>query len=387
MRSRDVPSGLSIYGRQVIQIEHSAVSNRTELGPFSLGFKRLPRLPEHRADRSDLPPPHARLTIESHEIREGGQVCGRGVVYVPEETSFRRIDLRLYQGIRHRQLVVRVALVGGKEKGLLGGPPLLEPGSHPFYLELAAPAVTPWVDPFQLELALVRGLFAEVRSTLLPLYLLPRREEAPPAPPPPPAIRIVPRQPPPPAEPDPKPVALEPPPAALAIPPPEGWCPVQVSTAGHLYDSGESTGRMVKARFYRAPAEQPDRLTLEAPSIPITPEFTVRIHGGSRLNSLNLAIHYELVRPGGAEVSLPGFPVTEETRLLGERALDPSGYGDGSGVQVLIRVPTERLAALAQARKAVAHNAALRLHLALDAIDRKGRVVPSSTRSVTFTTP
>ena len=107
--------------------------------------------------------------------------------------------------------------------------------------------------------------------------------------------------------------------------------------------------------------------------------------GGGSLSSLNLAVHYELLRPGGMEVDLPGFPAIEEMSLLGSGSLDTYGYREGQGIELLLSVPAERLAALAQARDTVAHNAALRLRIALDAIDRNGRVVPATSKSVTFT--
>ena len=397
-----VKGGQSIFLKPAIRIHHEPTAE-INFGPFSLGYRKLVSIPEKRPPQR-CPDAYARLTFELREIREGETSRGRGVIYVSEETAFKRVDLHLFQGIQRPQQVGRVTLLHARE---LGKKAVFRRGSHPFYLELMAPAAIPFMDPFQFELVLVRGLFHEVRSLPLPLYLLQRRFQRNPPELPrihvaarPPEIAIQPRPPsgrlpdvfPP--EPDPfaqgDPFADAPDPfAADPFAPPSvanGWCTVPVTSLQSMFDSGGPTGRSVQARFCPIPgSEASDGLTVDAPSMPLTPEFPVRIGGGGAIECLNVAIQYELVRPGGEEVDHPGFPCMEELRLFGAGALEPSSYGNGTGVEMIVSVPSERLTALADARSGIAHNAALRLHIAVDAIDGEGRVLPGVSRSVTFT--
>lgn len=372
----EVESDRSIYIRpETIKIGGGG-STLVELGPFQLSHSRLTPIRREERPRERCPDPYARISLHGHEVREGELIRGRGVIYVPTETPFRRVDLLLLQSIGSPRKVARVPLVSAG-KGLLASQ-TLSPGSHSVNLELLAPVATPLVDPYLLELVLVRGMFGELSSRPRPLFLL-QQPDVPEEAGAPPAIHIGPAR-----------------PARVHLPPPEpadvgellpsdgGWVRVPIHVAGNLYDSGERTSRAAQVRYY--PFSEPqDGLRIESPSLPVAPEFAIRIQGGGHMSSLNMAVHYELIRPGGKEVILPGFPCTEELFLLGSSPLDPTRYGGRIGLEVVFQVPPERLEALAQAREEIAHNAALRLRLALDAIDISGRVVPAATRSVTFT--
>jgi len=166
-------AGLSIFARSQIRIRHPTGS-AIEVGPFRIGFRELPPVPEQRPDWR-CPNRYARLSLETREVREGGLVRGRAVVYVPTPISYRRVELQLFRGIAKPTYVGRVVL--GAAGGLLGRSKQLLPGSHPWYLELAAPSTTPPVDPFLLEVVLVRGVIREVRSSPLHLYLLQERDD------------------------------------------------------------------------------------------------------------------------------------------------------------------------------------------------------------------
>lgn len=370
-----VEGGLSIFTKPAFKIRHEPTAT-VDFGPFVLGYRQLVAVPEKRPPRR-CPNPYSRTTFELRELRESDTSAGRGVVYVPERTTYKRIDLYLFQGIQRPQQVARVTLVDAKDMPER----VLERGSHPLHLELRAPPAIPFMDPFQLELVLVCGLFNEIRSLPLPLYLLQRRFQRTPPP-----LHVVPRPAAPPIR-----VQLRPPApdVADAFPAPRaeepsGWHPVTVTSVRSLYDSGDSTGRTVPVRFFPTPNGPRETLDVDVPSMPVAPEFPVRIAGGNALGSLNVAVHYELVRPGGVEVDHPGFPAMEEMRLLGESALEPDGYGGDIGVELILSIPPERLTALADARKGSAHNAALRLHIAVDAIDLAGNVLPPISRSVTL---
>jgi hypothetical protein len=392
-----VEGGLSIFAKPAIRIRHEP-THEVEFGPFLLGYRPLVAIPEKRL-RDRCPEAYVRLTIELRELREGDVARGRGVVYTPEPARFKRLELALHQGIQRPVEVARIPLVPGA--GPLGHHDL-ERGSHPFYLELRAPPAVPFLDPFQLELCLVRSMFQELRSMPLPVYLLQRRFQRREH-----RIRVQPR-----ALPEPPCAGPEDPfgEAALAGAAPlsdpfgpdpfgpdpfgpngapgDGWQRLPVTAVGSLYDSGGPTGRSIEARFCASPGSPKERLKLDSPSRPPTSEFTVQVCGGAPLSALNVAIHYGLVKPGGGEVDAPGFPAIEEVRLLGGAgSLDCERYDEGTGIELRVSVPTERLEALAKARESVAHNAALRLNLALDGIDRGGRVLPPVSRTVTFTVP
>jgi hypothetical protein len=266
------------------------------------------------------------------------------------------------------------------------------------------------VDPFLFEVVLVRGLLRtprEVRSLPMHLFLLEQRYA-----PPQRAVRL------PEARPVPirvaardhdglaphDPFAVGPP--ALAVPRPigaapggvAGAAPVQpaeppggrwtelrvVSPSGGIFTPDQLTGQTIAGRFCPG-ADDGEALHLHAPAFLDGPEFPVRIGGGGRLGSMSVAVHYELVRPGGAEVQALGFPATEEARVLGGGALDAARYGAPDGVELLVRVPRARLEALGRVRRDGAHNAALRLRIAVDAIDRGGRVVTCPSRTITYT--
>ncbi len=364
-----VEAGLSLYARaQLGRLEVPALP-QADLGPFLLTHQALPAVPLLEAGSRFGP--YVRLSLEDQEVREGGVVRGRAVIHTPRELTFRRFELALLQGIRAQRRLARAVLLG--EEGLLTTH-TLGPGFHPFHLELRAPEVTPPVDPFLLEVVLVGRLVTEITSGALPLFLLQRRDDDPApaiAEPPRPRIRIAPR-------------GEEAAPGALSGSGDGTW-QVPVHSAGSLLDSAVPTGRSAQARLCRAAGAPRDRITLEAPALPVTPELAVRVLGGPALSFLNLAVHYELVRPGGVEVRHDGFPTTEEVRLVGERGVPPGAFADAGGIELSFQVPEERLAALAGVRRDGAHNAALRLRLAVDAMDAEGRRVKALTRSVTYT--
>lgn len=404
----EVPAGLSLFRKPLITLHHQA--NREEaLGPFMLGWKVLPPVPEQRPPWR-CPPSYARMSLEGREVREGEVLRGRAVIYTPKPLSFKRVDLCLLQGIARPEPIARLTLGDQNDLQLHDGE--LPIGSHPFYLELQAPSTTGPVDPFLLEVVLVRGVLrGEVRSLPLPLFLLEQRyapQRLPDAPGRPieqgrePArgmpIRVAPRDGP----------ALVFPHDAPAVQPPAahghtivedgrderrrellagGWVELPVVSPSGLFDADEATGRTIAARFFRCPSDGATP-SVQVPTLLATPELPVRITGGARIGSLCVAVHYEVVRPGGAEVSAPGFPATEEARVLGDGALDVARFnGLAEGIELMVRIPRQRLQALARARSGGAHNATLRLRVALDAIEMGGRVVTCPTRTITYTGP
>ncbi len=359
-----VAAGRSLYERAQLRVEveptHAAV------GPFTLTYRRLPPV---LIDRPGSFGAYARLSLEDQEVRAGGAVRGRAVIYVPRETAFRRVELRVSQGLLARKWVGRVALAG--EDALLRVD-ALPGGSHPFALELRAPSEVDATDPFLFELALIGRLGGGTRSGLLPLFLLARRDQPAPVSSPDPLaerqrIRVAPLD---------RPNAERPAGEVWRLP---------IRSAGDLHESGAPTGRTATVRLRRAAGAPRDRITIEAPGLPVSPEVPIRVAGGPELAFLDLAVRYELVRPGGEEVALEGFPALDEVRLVGERAIPPAAYALARGLELTLRVPDERLAALAAARQRHAHNAALRLRLAVDAIGARGERAPAITRSVTFT--
>jgi Prokaryotic RING finger family 1 len=420
----NVQAGLSIFNKPSIHLRHQP-SQRVALGPFGLGWKRLPPIREQRPDWR-CPQAYARLSLQSRELREGQSVQGRAVLYVPADTTYRRIEIGIYQGIRRPSLVTRVHLT--RPASLLEASHRLPAGSHPFYLELTAPLEVDPCDPYQLELVMVPRAFSVIRSGLLPVFLLQRQPGLPPNYSPVPSagdiapanirVAVRPRDPggsglpgPPPEGPagsgpsasapvgapvDSHPLPLnslsgdaqpagKPPGPADTGPARGDWEEVPLVESGNIYDSGERTGRVLRLRF--APAVHPDaeRLDLRVPPIHGAARVPINVEGGGPLASLSLAVHYELVRPGGVEVEAEGFPATEEARLLGERGgLDPRRFGDENGLLLDLVVPSARLEALAKARAGEAKNAALRLRIGLDAISREGRVINVPTRTVTL---
>ena len=104
----------------------------------------------------------------------------------------------------------------------------------------------------------------------------------------------------------------------------------------------------------------------------------------AKANPLSLALHYELVRPGGEVVSHEGFPALEEARVLGGEALEPRHYGAAVGLELKFASPKRFLKKLEQARKDGAHNAGLRVRLGVDALSPDGRVLPTVARTITY---
>lgn len=416
----EVPAGLSLFRKPLITLHHQATKEEA-LGPFILGWKVLPPVPEQRPPWR-CPPSYARMSLEGREVRDGQVLRGRAVIYTPKPLSFRRIDLCLLQGIARPEPVARLTLGDPDALRLHDGE--LPTGSHPFYLELQAPATTGPVDPFLLEVVLVRGVLrGEVRSLPLPLFLLEQRY-APPRQPelaarqlPEPAARAIPIRV---AARDGAPLGGDGPgdgdrPPPLFLPPPAqgraasapawntiveegsiergrellagGWVELPVVSPSGIFSPDESTGRTIAARFFRCPSDGASP-SVQVPTLLATPELPVRITGGARIGSLCVAVHYEVVRPGGAEVSAPGFPATEEARVLGSGALDAARFNSLSeGIELIVRIPRQRLQALARARTNGAHNATLRLRIALDAIEAGGRIVTCPTRTITYTGP
>jgi hypothetical protein len=419
----EVPAGLSLFRKPLITLHHQA-NQEEPLGPFVLGWKVLPPVPEQRPPWR-CPPAYARMSLEGREVREGEVLRGRAVIYTPKPLSFKRIDLCLLQGIARPEPVARLSL--GDQEALRLDEGELPIGSHPFYLELQAPSTTGPVDPYLLEVVLVRGVLrGEVRSLPLPLFLLEQRYAPPRLPEPagrplaePPGrgipIRVAARDGAAPAglpgvagPGEPAPLFMPPPAHARGASPPAwhtvveegdprrdrgrellagGWTELPVVSPSGIFSHDEATGRTIAARFFRCPSDDTSP-NVQVPTLLATPELPVRITGGARIGSMSVAVHYEVVRPGGLEVMAPGFPATEEVRVLGSGALDAARFnGLSEGIELLVRIPRQRLQALARARTDGAHNATLRLRVALDAIEQGGRVVPCPTRTITYTGP
>lgn len=362
----DVKAGMSLFNVQAITIQHQCLE-AAAFGPFELGWRRLAFLPETRPP-SRCPPAYARLSLEGRELREGGALRGRAVLYAPLRMRWKRIDLLLSQGIARPQAVTRLTLATAKEGGTD-----LEVGSHPFHLELRAPPTTGPVDPYVLELVVVQGLLSELRSPPLPVFLL----EAPP----PPleqqahAIRILPR----PAAPaaglhgvhDARPVEE---PTLDA----QGWRPLPVDGAR----AGDPARSAVAGRFVPG-VSGAGELDVRLPQMMTGTEVSIVLSGAGPLASLSVALRWELVRPGGADVAAGGLPAIEEVRVLGPSALEAGRFGR-EAVELVVRMGEGRLGALAAAREAGAHNAALRLRVGVDAYEPSGRVRHGPTRAATY---
>lgn len=355
-----------------------------------IGWRALTPIVEQRPP-SRCPPSYARMSFEAHELREGEALSGRAVIYTPQPLDFKRIDLCLAQGIARPEPVGRITLGDPATLGLDDG--VLPVGSHPFYLELHAPPETGPVDPFLFEVVLVRGLLRtprEVRSLPMHLFLLERRyapstrvehaAEGLRAP-----IRAAARE---------RershveaPASFEPALASPSRPVDEGerWTELAVVSSSGVFGPERPAGHIVSGRFCPATATD-GGLSVELPDRLDEPALPLRIRGGGRLVSMSVAIHYELVRPDGEEVSAAGFPGMEQVRVLGRGALDAARYGP-DGVELLVRVPPSRLEAVTRARRDGAHDASLRLRIGLDAIDRADRVVPCPTRAIRYTGP
>lgn len=375
LSTEEVPAGLSLFRKPLITVHHRP-TREAQLGPFTLGWRALPRVPEQRPP-SRCPPHYARMSLEGREVREGEVLRGRAVIYTPMRLEFKRIDLVLMQGIARPEAVGRLTLADVTELDLPEA--ILPVGSHPFYLELRAPLTTGPVDPFLLEVVLVRGLLRsprEVRSLPLHVFLLEQRYAPSPARPEPAAIRLAPRD-----DAGPRPVRVWPPRAVDD----DGWRELPVVAPVGIFAPDERTGQTLGARFV-AGAGAGEPLTLHAPPTLAGDEFTARVTGDVRLVALTLAVHYELVRPGGGEVAAPGFPSTVEARVLGSGALDAARFGR-EALELRVRVPRARFEALARARQGGAHNATLRLRVALDAQEAGGRLSAAPSRTITFTGP
>ncbi|RMG17474.1 MAG: hypothetical protein D6731_04010, partial [Planctomycetota bacterium] len=168
-----------------------------------------------------------------------------------------------------------------------------------------------------------------------------------------------------------------------------GWSELPVRRlAGHGPGAHRSP-TLVRARWIPDRGAPRRRVLFDAPSAPAGEEFPVRVLSGDGLESLSLAIHTSVVRPGGADVEADGFPVLEEVRLLNREGAEPPAAEShqGARVELWLRVPPERIEAFRRVRADVARNAALRLRLALDAVGRDGRVLSPAPRTVTFTEP
>lgn len=377
--SEEVPAGTSLFRRPLITLP-DAPTREAALGPFVVGWKRLPPIPEQRPAWR-CPPEYARMSLEGREVREGQVLRGRGVVYTPRALSWKRIDLCLLQGIARPEPVARITLAepppdADDELGV---------GTHPFYLEVQAPPTTGPVDPFTFELVLVRGfLRGEVRSLPLHLFLLeqrhaPARLERAAGPRPSPGLTPRERE-----SPAPDVVAKA---GAADLPDDEGgWTELPVVSPTGIFSHDPPTGRTFAARFTAPPLDE-GPLTLHAPALLGGADLPLRLTSSTAVASLSLAVHYELVRPGGVEVSAPGLPATDEARVLGHGALEAARFGRRAGVEVVVRLPQARLDALARARAEGAHNATLRLRLGVDAIEAGGRVVTVPSRTVTYTGP
>lgn len=150
-----VPSGQSIYLRPNIKIEGIPGIEQHDMGPFLLNLKPKVHQPERRR-RMRCPVAYTRLGFEDNELRAGDVLKGRAVLYLPEPTKFKRLELVLTQGISNPRPIHRLELPV-VEEAHAGKHPR---GSYPYELELVAPDYTPPTDPYQLTLVLRTGLLS-----------------------------------------------------------------------------------------------------------------------------------------------------------------------------------------------------------------------------------
>lgn len=398
----EVDAGPSLYIRPALKVGILA-GQEVAFGPFKLVWRRLATAA--RSPGTRIPRPWCRLSMDGTELREGESMRGRAVLHLPQATRIRQLELRLSQGLRAPVPLAEVQLVA--LRGWFAAPLSLSAGSHPFELELRAPPITPHVDPFQLELSCTRGVMEErLLSERLPLFLLQRPllrppEERPEPRPaaasavrlPAPQVALHPQGPAAPAPPIPPPVHAPEPFDPFSGPPLPPWDPFASGSPALGADAWRNLGlrqrgngahpRTIPVRFAVPPGRPGPTLELHAPERVTSRELPVAISGGGPFLSLNLAVQVELVRPGGVPVPVAGLPATEEVRLLGHDALDARRYGP-EGLELLLEIAPQHLEALRQARAGgLAHNAALRLHLALDGLGADGRVRASASRAVT----
>jgi len=428
-----VPSGQSIYLRPNIKIEGIPGIEQHDIGPFLLNLRPKVHQPERRR-RMRCPVAYTRLGFEDNELRAGDVLKGRAVLYLPEPTKFKRLELVLTQGISNPKPVQRLELPVVEEASAGKHPP----GSYPYELELVAPDYAPPSDPYQFTLVLRTGLLSmeQLRSDPRTVFLLKRKLNLPShvaglegaadgnalvLPPPgrraPRGPRVVVR-----------PTdrlarrgvanlsesSEEAPGFAVSVEPE----PFRASGEGGLSDPFASSSpqvapplaedpfaqdpfggaewsavpcrtpdgpRALQARLFAQANPPRDRLEIGAPRHPYTPEFTLQVSGGQRVSYLTLAVQAELVRPGGQPVDVPELPYTEEVVLVGEGAFSHAGYATQAGVDLIYSVRPELLALFAQIRRDGAHNAALRLHLGAEALTEDGSSLTARGRSVTLT--
>ncbi|HBP23482.1 MAG TPA: hypothetical protein DEA08_37605 [Planctomycetes bacterium] len=167
-----VPSGQSIYLRPNIKIEGIPGIEQHDIGPFLLNLKPSLHQPERRR-RMRCPVAYTRLGFEDNELRAGDVLKGRAVLYLPEPTKFKRLELVLTQGINSPKPVQRLELPV-VEEARQGKHPR---GSYPYELELVAPDYSPPTDPYQFTLVLRTGLLAmeQLRSDPRTVFLLKRK--------------------------------------------------------------------------------------------------------------------------------------------------------------------------------------------------------------------
>ncbi len=377
-----VDAGPSLYGRQLVTIDHAPTA-WIEAGPLRLGWRRLAPLGEQRPPRA-CPPAYARLDLEAGELRAGQVTRGRAAVYVPEPTAYKRLELHVSQGLRRPEPVVRAAL-DGAELGLFQHAVLSRPGTHPFRIEVHGPALVELQDPFTFELVLVRGLFSELRSPPVVLFLLgppgaPALERSPdPAAASPPAPAPAPPRETPAASPLERAVVLRPLPRGGPLP--NAWRQLEARDLA----GGRPAPDLALGRRVPLAGPWPERLALEAPTRVAGDRVVVRLAGGPPLGRVALVATWTLVRPGGGDVVAPGLPAHLEVAVAGAGGLEPAAAGH-EAVEVQLAAAPDVLAATAAAR-ASAPNAALRLQLTAEGRDLLDRVVRGPTRTVTFVAP
>jgi hypothetical protein len=406
-----VPSGQSIYVRKQIKIVGGARIDQYDLGPFLVSVRTLPRQRERRT--AVRPSTYTRVSLEDSEVRAGAVLKGQVVLYVSEATKFKRLDLELRQGISAPHPVARVELPLQQEE-----PHQLAAGTYPLEIELVAPDYSPPVDPFQLRLVLVKSMFKELCSEPQIVFLLKRKVTLPAH------LRGL-R-----GNPDGNAIVLSPQRRRISVRPsdrlpqnpfarshePDPFARSEEDATAPRHDpfasapraqsaddpfatdalrgdkwtrlrAGNPPGsRTLRGRLFLEPSANADRIEVSAPRRPGSAEFALQVTGGGELGLLVLGVHVELVRPGGGVVEAEGFPDMEEVSLVGSGGFPPAEYQQRGGVDLLYVVPPPILERLAAVRRDGAHNAALRLRFAADAMTRAGRRLSAPSRSVTLTT-